>query len=471
MSEMREEWREVEQTLWETFSELRSSVCKCQVLFYGFRRVLGCLHALQEVRYNIKAAKIPGVSQETFGPFLGSVKFTRGGRGDHTDGDFYITISPEFVGCLKVFQTAHYKIKEPHKVLYEWGRKLSKEEREDLGSGYLKGFSSIGPYYDRARGFTAAQSNLRRWIEDNITRNKDGTKKGSPSVRVSYNASNADDPRLYGRDFCPVLPEGRQFHGALSHFKGWKGERGRTLFGTPTAPTKTSGAHKEGLLRVMGYSLPPGAAKAKRQGIARKALQDMRAVVEEALGGIVAGRHGDHWLSLKDAEKLPVDTLLKKVSWYLFLATDWRERIPKEVEDYHAKRHARGETDYKVKVTKDRGLMERAETGRGLPAEAVGLDTEPLWVRLYVTRKEKKLSQAAVGRIFGFSRITANYWEKGTEPGEDGKVRGKPIPADVAPLIIHWVETGTAPTAEELAVISAKRGKRRKGSGRRRKIT
>jgi DNA-binding XRE family transcriptional regulator len=115
-----------------------------------------------------------------------------------------------------------------------------------------------------------------------------------------------------------------------------------------------------------------------------------------------------------------------------------------------------------VEILDDRGLVERAEAGRGLPAEAVGLDTEPLWIRLYIARKEKKLSQAEVGRIFGVSQGTANYWERGTDPGEDGKVHGKAIPADVAPLILRWVETGEAPKAEELAAIKAGRKKKPK---------
>lgn len=96
----------------------------------------------------------------------------------------------------------------------------------------------------------------------------------------------------------------------------------------------------------------------------------------------------------------------------------------------------------------------------------MGLDTEPLWIRLYIARKEKKLSQAAVGRIFGVSQGTANYWERETDPGEDGKVHGKAIPADVVPLIVRWVEAGTIPTAEELAVINARRQKKPGGPGR-----
>lgn len=424
----------------------------------GFRRVEGCLRALQEVRFFSKATKIPGISHEAFGSFLGEVRFVPGGPGRHRDGDYYLSISPAFIGCLKVWQTAHYQIREPHKLLFDWSRKLTKEEKKNLkGSEYVKGFSSLGSYYDRARGFTSHQRDLRRWIESEITRKKDGTKKGSPSVRVSLNAKDADEPRSYNSAFCPILPAGKFFHGALSHFGGTRGEHGRTLYGTPTAATKTSGAHKAGLLRVMNYSLPPGDAKGKRQEIARKALQDMRAVVEEAFGGVVAGCYEGRWISLKDAETLPVDALLKKVTWFLFLALDWRERIPKEVEEYHEKRRQRGDVDYRVKVTEDRGLVERTEAERGLPEDVTGPSGESLWIRLYSVRRKRNLSQKAVGQIFGVSQAVANYWERGTEPGEDGKVPGRPIPADVAPLIVRWVETGETPTAVELAAINARR--------------
>jgi hypothetical protein len=428
----------------------------------GFRRVRGCLRALQEVRFTSKASKIPGFSsREKEGHFISGLEFVYGGPGRHTDGDFIITLDPMAVGCLKVFETTHYKLRDPYKVLeYDWGKSLTKEEKEDLKSGYLHGFSSLAPYYDRAKGFTPAQSHLRQWIEHNVTLNKDGRKKGSPSVRVAKNAKNANEPRRYDRRFCPILPEGHKFHGVFGHFREGKGERGRKLYGTPTAPTKTSGPHTAGLLPVMGYSLPPGAATSKRRDMVRKALQDMRAVVEEAFGGMVMALLGDRWLPLKEAEKLPVDTLLKRVSWYLFLASGWRDRIPQAVEDYHAKRRARGEVDYEVKVTKDRDLVERAEAQRGLSAEAIGIEKGPLSTRLYIARKEKKLSQAAVGRLFGVSQAAVNYWERGMEPDEKGKGRGKPIPPDVAPLILQWVETGVEPTAEELAVLKVRRERR-----------
>ena len=178
------------------------------------------------------------------------------------------------------------------------------------------------------------------------------------------------------------------------------------------------------------------------------------------MGGVVAGRRGDVWLSLHDAERLHVDSLLKAVVWCLFLADDWREHIPETVERYQKERHAKGEVDYLVKVTNSRDLVEKTETSRGTPDVKVGLDNEPLWVRLYVARKDRKLSQAAVGKLFGVSQQIVAGWETGTEPGEGGSTKGKTIPADVAPLLCRWIATGQPPTPGELASLAKRRRNR-----------
>jgi len=76
------------------------------------------------------------------------------------------------------------------------------------------------------------------------------------------------------------------------------------------------------------------------------------------------------------------------------------------------------------------------------------------------------LRQKDLAAMFGVSAPVVSYWLKGMDQGEDGKILGKPIPADVAPLVVRWVETGSSPTAEELAVLSTRREKKRGGPGR-----
>ena len=447
--------------------ELRT-LLECENDTDGFRRVRGCLRALQEVRFALEARGTgAGTARRVFGPFLGEVSYVPRGPGEHTDGDFYLNIQPHFLGCLRVFGTAHYKLRDARKILaFDWGKDLSKEERKELEEGFVKGFSALAPYYDRAKGFTPAQRRLRAWIERSITLRKDYASKSMKAAKVKPAAADADEPRLYGRNFCPLLPPEALFHGALGHFKK-NPESGRTLYGTSTAPTRTGGAHAAGLLAEMGLYLNRGAAKAQRAETVRKALEAFRAVVEEAYGGTVAARHGGKWLSLEEASKLPEEELGKRTSWCFFLPRDWSEKRAADLEAYHAERHARGEVPYIVKVTKDRDVAAKAH--EDLAGERrggdVGLGSEPLRIRLYAARKDRKLSQADVGELFGVSQRTVGLWEAGPDLDEKGRPKGKPIPAELVPLLLRWVETEEAPTAEELASRKTRRAGVQKEEG------
>ncbi len=89
------------------------------------------------------------------------------------------------------------------------------------------------------------------------------------------------------------------------------------------------------------------------------------------------------------------------------------------------------------------------EGAHAVPAD--GLTALPLHARLRATRRARGLSLAAVGALFGVSHVTVSRWETGPEPDHTGTVRGKPIPAELEPLLRRWIETGAAPTPEDLA--------------------
>jgi len=136
--------------------------------------------------------------------------------------------------------------------------------------------------------------------------------------------------------------------------------------------------------------------------------------------------------------------------------------LRKRFEDHQAERYGRGEVGHLVAVTTDPEEYRRSRDevagerwAEGEPEDETGF---PLRVRLAVARKKRGLSQAAVAKAFGVSQYLVSQWETGTEPDEDGRVRGKPIPAKVAPLVARWIETGQEPTEEELK--EAKAGKR-----------
>jgi DNA-binding transcriptional regulator YiaG len=424
------------------------SILKCESDSHRFRRIRGAIRALQELRFSLKVTREKGLPQEIEGPFIkGSATLTQKGKGAHTDGYFELEISEPFVGCLRVFRVDGSRIRDPRRI-YDWGKILSKEEKKELrkSEGYVKR-SALAPFLDLAEGLTDQQKNLHFWINENITLKKDPTRKKGPHVRIRSAAKDADEPRLYGRETCPLLPEGQLFHGALGHYQP-RPEQGRRLFGTPTRGSEKSGGHAPGLLLEMGYQLPAGAAAAKRKDIVKKALQDLHVVVEQIFEGIVAGKRGDHWLTLKEAEDLPPVEILKSISWFIFLPTTWHDKIPAKINAYFKKRHESGETPYQVTVTEDRRLVD-AE----ISEEAVGLENEPPWIRLYTTRNERKLTQAAVGDLFGVSQQIVAGWEKGPE-------KGKAIPEDVVPLLLRWIENGPAPTEEEMAVLKARRAVR-----------
>ncbi len=426
----------------------------------GFRRVAGCLRALQEVRFHVQTDKSgPGAAAESFGPFIGDVKYIGRGRGRHTDGDYYLHVSPGAIGCLQVFSTGQYKAPHPERVLtYDWNKSLTPENRESL-TGYTRGFLALAPYYDRAKGFTSTQSNLLRWIERELTLNKDAVRKTHGVKRASRNDANAEEPRLYGRDFCPLLPRDLHFYGALGHFTR-NPETGRKL---QRGERTTASGSSECLLAVMGQILPSKRARAERSRMITQSLQDIRAVVEEALGGYAfawqppQGKGKDRWLSLEKAATLPEKELLGEVSWFLFIAPDFRRRLADDLEKYHAERYADGKTPYPIRVTRDR---EEARKGHLQAAgEHFGKedDSQPVRARLKELRVTRSLSQAKVGEIFGVSQKTIDYWEKGPLADTSGRVRGKPIPREMLPFVVRWVETGQGPTPDELAARTTRR--------------
>lgn len=445
------------------------ALLECENDDNGFRRVEGCLRALQEVRFHVQTDNNgPGATAESFGPFIGDVKYIGRGQGRHTDGDYYLQVSPGTIGCLQVFSTGQYQAANTERVLlYDWKKKLSQENRDNL-TGYARGFLTLAPYYDRAKGFTPTQSNLLRWIEHEITLNRDAVRKTHKAKRVANGDARAEEPRLYGHDFCPLLPQDLHFYGALGHFAR-NPETGRKL----QRSERGASTPNESLLAVMGQILPSKRARVERNKMLMQALQDMRAVVEEALGGHAvawqpqqsAGPSSGQgrWLSLQDAATLPEKELLQEIPWFMFIAPDFRSRLAADLEKYHAERYEHGKTPYPIKVTQSR---EEAHKGHlqtaGEHYESVD-DSQSIRARLKARRAEKGLSQAKVADIFGVSQKTIDYWEKGPLADESGRVRGKPIPREVLPFVLRWIDNGQAPTGDELAARTTRRaGVRRK---------
>lgn len=434
--------------VWELYLALG-----CETDPHRFSRVNAALETLRRLDYEYEADGLgPELSGRVRGSFVTEIGQSAGrGAGAHRDVDFYVTLSTWAIGCLQVFKQAGGRLKDPRRVFYDWTAKLEKDERKALN--YVQGFSALASYYDAAAGLTPAQSRLRTWMEDQLTRRSDATAKGRKAHRVNPSAADAGEPRVYTSDFCPLLEKDRGYHAALGHFpQANNAETGRTLRGRSQGPTTTGGPRSGGLLEALGYELPPGRAVQAREAVAVAALKDLRAVVEEYLGGRVVGRRGGVWLSLHEAERIRAEELLGEVSWFLFLPEDWLARAQRTFEDHHRRRYERGETDRPVRVT-----TSNAPATDAASAGEVGLDAAELRVRLHAKRRERELTSDAVGKVFGVSKMTVSNWERGRDAG------GAPIPEDLQPLILRWIDKGEGPTEDELKALAARRrgGKKR----------
>ena len=427
------------------------SLLECEQDIHGHARIRGCLEALHELSFNL-TVNTHDNRHDAFGNFLAQVAYEGRGPGEHTDGDWWLQVGDAFIGCLKVFEIPGHKLRDMRDVTeYDFGKKLTKDEA--AGLNYIRGWSTA-PWFDKAKGHTPEQANLRTWIETNLTTNVDTPRKDRQHHKVKKAAANAHELREYRSDFCPLLPEGTPFYGALGHSRrhpenGWK------LVQAATQPTKTGGAKYEGIMSILGYEYPPGQAYRRRENNVRQALQDMKAVVEDAFHGLVVARFGGsgEWATLPEAiDKWTVDELAKKALWFFFLPTNYRELARDAIEAHHAERYARGETPYELAITRDAALFEKGldERGRPVPKEEDlegGDAAQPLRSKLKVARLERDLRQADVAGLFGVSQPAYAPWESGT----------KPIPAELVPLVERWVATGEPPTEDELASRKSRR--------------
>jgi len=166
---------------------------------------------------------------------------------------------------------------------------------------------------------------------------------------------------------------------------------------------------------------------------------------------VAAARGTDgQWLALDEAKKLQAPELARRVKWFFFLPTSWREDRMRKWEAHMKEKTARGETPCAWKATSD--PTEAAPAQRGEPGSArVGLETMALRYRFRAARLDRRLTLADVGKLFGVTKMSVSRWEYGPEPDEEGKVHGKPIPKSMAPLMERWMKTGKVPTPEELA--------------------
>jgi DNA-binding XRE family transcriptional regulator len=414
-------------------------------------RVEAGFNALRACTFRVDSFEMPRIRGA--GAFLGEWWYKGAGPGAHGEGAYLLNVQPGFIGCLSAFESGKRKLSsDRQQTIYDFMKKLSWQERKTLRFNKTDAGT---PFYNAAAGLPPEQQSLLAFIEREITLRRDPIRKGHNATRVRPNAPGAGEARLYGHDFCPLIPTGKCYQGALGHFRNWP-ETGRTLFGTPLGAGIARGSHQGGLLSELGFQVPTGRSYSTRSSIVRTALAAFKVVVVDYLEGLVAARSADgEWLTLDDASKLHNEALRRK-KWFLFLPENWRELRKRKWEARMGERAARGETPFAWRVTENPEEAECAHQTLSARAWSAG-EPEcgqvelPLHVRLRATRIDRRLSQGDVGRLLGVSQKTISQWERGAKPDDEGIVRGDSIPPRMLHLVRRWVETGESPTAEALA--------------------
>ena len=424
-------------------------------------RIDSALESLRAVTVRVKSFGMESI--KAYGSLVSWWEYHGAGAGSHGEGDYVVRVTPEAVGCLKVFESGTHRLASGREVTnYAFGKPDENQKKGLKGVGFV-GFDSGRVFYNAAEDFTPEEESLVAFLEKELTANRDTARdwpKGRKKSQRAPNAADAHEARVYLSDFCPLLEAGRRYHAALGHFRR-NAEAGWTLAGSRTRSTDSGGAHTEGLLGRLGFLTPPGKVSGERTRQIRRVLETMKSVVVDYLEGVVAGKdEGGKWLSLKDAAALP-ENELKRVRWYFFLPETWPTIRRQKWEARQAERARKGLTPYAWKSTDNPRTAEAARLFLRGQAHAVEVkpsaalpETSGLVLvrhRLRKARLERGLTLEAVGRVFGVGKAVVQKWELGTERDpEDGKVRGKPIPPGLVPLIVRWVEKNVEPTAAEL---------------------
>ena len=410
------------------------------------RRVDGILSALHAMTFFYRTHG--SESAKGYGSFIGEWDYIGRGKGGHGDGVYVLDVQPGFLGCLRLFESTKTRLRSGREALYlDFRKDLSKDEKGELSGrgGYLT-FDAGRAFYNSAAGFTPSQENLAKWIDHELTKKKDRARKENKGRQVRPNAPDANSPRVYDRAFCPLLPEGRAYYGALGHFDK-NPEAGFTLGGTGSRLSR----HTAGILAEIGYRLPSGPWCVRKDEVLKNALGDLKAVVVEYFGGVVAGRLGNEWIPLERFRDLNEKELCHKLKVFCF--------VP---EGYRSKHRANFEETTGYRVTENQEEAERAawevmdeeedmkvqpeaaavpEIPDNIPSVHNAFRGLPLRERLQEVMKRRQVSGVALAALFGVSKMTVSYWLTGK----------KPIAEDAVPLLVRWIESGTAPTAEELA--------------------
>jgi len=418
------------------------------------KKIESALTSLNKFTFTIRSHNLS--SLKGYGSFVGEwdyVDFGDLGGGSRGDGVYRVLVTPGSLGCLGIYETGKTRLRSGKEAIsFDFSKKLTKEEEASLGwkKKNTEGVDHYvlkdagGVFYATAAGLTPTQENLAAFIDRNETLRGDVSK--TKGVKVNWKAQDSREPRIYTSSFCPLLEEGKKYHGALGHHRP-SPEAGYTLGGVENRKGRRTG----GLIFHMGHSLPAGGGN--RASVIDKALQDLHVVVEDYLKGVVAGNDGEGWIPFNEFSTIG-EKKLKGLRVFIFLPPNWRSGVRAKWEETTGRR-----------VTEDPKEAERETWEGGSPGDnlgelvanrADGFKGWPRHRRLHGIMKARGLNQKKLASIFGVTAGAMSHWLQGKRSEGESRVRRVLIPERLHPLMDRWIETGKEPTPEELEASKTK---------------
>lgn len=369
----------------------------------NWRPVIGrALELLQHVSLYYHPLK--GQSTHRRYRFIETCTYKGSGKGGHGDGAYEVRLSNTMLGILNTFATDAPPPSSdgtPKKWTFNFKKKLADEDKWRIqggkagkaGDSYVKG-DPLLPFYLSTANCTPAQMNLYEYLIQNITLNKDASKR--PSAQSGAHNVSPDAPRLYTRQFCEELPHPEGMVGALGHFSG-NPESGFYL--------KT--------LAAKCYPLPPAGIKICHKEWTKQIQKDLEHVVVKTLGGIVVGHHPTKnlpWIRLDELTTLSPEVSWNEILVFCFFPTNYEQVLLKAWQN----------------IVGPHALEDKNESD----------DKLRLQIRLALKKNDVKRKDLAAW--LGITPSTLTYWLTLHKP--TGGKRSTPIPDDAIPRLHEWLD-------------------------------
>jgi len=258
--------------------------------------------------------------------------------------------------------------------------------------------------YDRRDKLSSDQVSLREYVEQNLTTR---TAQHSPYLPKAER-SNSHDKRIYTRTFCPLIPEGKEYLGALGSARNYA-EIGRKVYKPPTKPNpaKRSGGYEGGVFQVMGYHM----SLANTTPNIQTAMHNARAVVEDCLGGLMVFRRGLLGAN-KPPQWIPFDEGvtagdIRELYAYMFIPVDYSEHRRRRYEQ------ATGHTLLEDHAQRE-SLMSAQSTyldAQGEPLIPYKDSGYPVVVMLAAATKADPQGENGASEIIGVSKSSVSRWK------------------------------------------------------------